>query len=219
MYTIYKLVDLNGTVFYIGQTIKTVRERKAAHIKDARAALKKFPVLAKVRELDYNFSIIPIERCVTKKSAHELEAKWIWHYLDSGIKLLNKSKTVLRNPGDKYRRKYGEKYKERHKELYNLKYKYKAKDRYRAQLLAQGKAPRSNNENKRKTLLSKTVFNEEEREIIDSQHTYKEAIRFISEKLEYSREFIRIILVGKQKLIRTHIYEAIAEYYGFPCRK
>lgn len=94
---IYALSDNNGSVFYIGCTIKSLDERKGGHIRDAKynnGNKKKNEI---IRSLNYDFIITQIDqKYVTARWSNDtvsqslpLERYWIAKYEEMGADLCN----------------------------------------------------------------------------------------------------------------------------------
>lgn len=99
---IYSLSDLPGNVFYVGCTAGTLAERLKAHLLEAKNNnYSNFQKNALINHLDYNVKINLLEtkwavspsRSLAVYTASDVEVKWINHFINMGIPLVNKKIT------------------------------------------------------------------------------------------------------------------------------
>ena len=90
---IYALTDVEGSVFYVGQTFGPVEDRLRSHVcqarRNARFCERK---TAKIVSLEYRVNVLVLDVVMVKnrKEALKEELKWIQHYLNTGVQLVNR---------------------------------------------------------------------------------------------------------------------------------
>ena len=84
---IYKATNKENGMVYIGQTMQTLENRKAEHIRNAKRELEKFLTGKKKRMNKFykaltesNFEWEVIDKAITRRRLNDLETKWIAFY-------------------------------------------------------------------------------------------------------------------------------------------
>ena len=102
--TIYTLSTKDGNVFYVGCTIRSIEERFADHIIEAkencRGNVRKNTV---IRDANFDIVITPTETKwatgiysgIGMSELRKIERKWLYHFEDSGHKLCNREIDML----------------------------------------------------------------------------------------------------------------------------